>query len=60
MNKKEIISDPTEVANKFNEYFSNIAGKLQSKIYQHGNDFSKYLNNSNPYSFFIEPQIRMK
>ena len=55
MNKKEIISDPTEVANKFNEYFSNIADNLQSKIYQHGNDFSKYLNNSNPYTIFIEP-----
>ena len=51
----KLISDPSEVANKFNEYFSTIAEKLQSKIYHTGTDFMKYLSNINDDNFFIIP-----
>ena len=47
----KVISDPTEVANEFNNYFSTIASKLQSKIYHSGQDFNKYLLNRNEHSF---------
>ena len=50
----KIITDPIEVANSFNNYFSSIAEDLQGKIYQ-GNDFTKYLGNNNDHSFFIKP-----
>ena len=43
----KLISDPSEVANSFNEYFSTVADKLQSNIYHIGCDPSKYLNNMN-------------
>ena len=43
------------MAHHFNEYFSSIADKLQSKIYHLGQDYSKYLINMNPHSFFIKP-----
>ena len=38
-----ISSDPTEIANSFNNYFSSIASKLQGKIYHNGKDFTHYL-----------------
>ena len=55
LNENGIISEPVEVANAFNDYFSSIAGKLQAKIHQNGLDFTKYLLYNNPHSFFIEP-----
>ena len=42
MSNNEIISEPTEVADKFNHYFSSIAGKLQAKIYQNDFDFKVF------------------
>ena len=36
-------------------YFSTIAINLQSKIYHHGQEFTKYLNNRNQNNFFISP-----
>ena len=48
------ISDPTEIATTFNDYFSSIADELQGKIYD-GHDFTKYLTNRNEHSFFIRP-----
>ena len=50
-----ISSDPTEIANSFNNYFSSIASKLQGKIYHNGKDFTHYLKNSNEYNFFMNP-----
>ena len=50
-----MISDPIKIANEFNEYFSTIGSQLQGRIYHFGQDFSKYLTNSNEYSFFITP-----
>ena len=38
-----LINDPTEIANEFNSYFSNIAKKLQANIHSQGQDFNKYL-----------------
>ena len=53
--KNKLISDPYEVANNFNEYFSTIADKLQANIYQVGSDSSQYLTNMNEHNFFIKP-----
>ena len=48
----KLIFEPTETANAFNTYFSTIASDLQGKIYHQGQDFTKYLNNSNEHNFF--------
>ena len=39
----EIVTDPTKIAEGFNDYFTSIAEKLQQKIYGRVN-FTKYLN----------------
>ena len=51
----KLISEPVEVANKFNEYFSTIAENLQAKIYDTGTDFHQYLKDRNEHSIFIQP-----
>ena len=33
-------TEPKEIANAFNKYFSTIASDLQGKIYHHGQDFT--------------------
>ena len=43
------------MANCFNNYFSTIGSNLQDQIYYQGNDFSKYLQQPNVHSFFINP-----
>ena len=48
-----MVTEPIEVANQFNNYFSNIASKLQASIYTQGQDFNKYLKNNAEHSFFI-------
>ena len=53
MNNK-LISEPVEVANKFNEYFSTIAENLQAKIYDTGTDFHQYLKDRNEQSARID------
>ena len=50
-----MISDPIKIANEFNEYFSTIGSQLEGRIYHFGQDFSKYLTNSNEYSCYITP-----
>ena len=52
---EETISDPKVIADTFNNYFSTIAQKLQSKIFHHSHDYKKYLKNKNENSFFITP-----
>ena len=54
-NKGISISDPLEIANTFNLYFSSIGGDLQSKIHSSHTNFSKYLKNPNVNSLFISP-----
>ena len=51
----DLISDPKEIANTFNNYFFSIAKDLQGKIYHNGQDFTKYLTNRNKHNFFITP-----
>ncbi|MCH2405870.1 MAG: reverse transcriptase family protein, partial [Nitrosopumilus sp.] len=50
-----ISSDPTEIANGFNNYFSNIAGKLQKSLHVQDQDFNSYLQERSDHSFFIQP-----
>ena len=50
----EISSDPTQIANSFNDYFSDIGDKLQSKIHSAGVHFSKYLGSPNKHNFLFD------
>ena len=49
------ITDPSQIANVFNSYFSTIGETLQSKIHSSYLNFTKYLKNPNIHSFFISP-----
>ena len=51
----ELTTDPTLIAQEFNNYFSGIAGKLQASIYSQGQNFHDYLHNSSEQSLFIKP-----
>ena len=42
-----LISDPLKVANKFNDFYCNVAGKLCKKIPKVNNKFQDYLKNPN-------------
>ena len=42
-----LISDPLQVANKFNNYYLNVADKLCEKIPKRNNKFQDYLKNPN-------------
>ena len=55
MVNNDLISDPKEIANTFNNHFSTIAKELQGNIYHNGQDFTKYLTNRNEHNFFITP-----
>lgn len=51
-----IIDDPKEIANKFNDYFTNIGHSLANKIKQNDNNsFDKYLSGSYQSSLFLNP-----
>ena len=50
--KSETISDPTKIANSFNEYFSTIPDNIQDKKIQwYIKIFQEYLTNPTPNSF---------
>ena len=51
----KIITDPKEVGNHFNEYFSNIAQKMLGKQKLCKKDANVYLKNRIQNSFFISP-----
>ena len=51
---KGFISDPHEVANKFNNYFLNVAGKLSEKIPKKNSKFQDYLKNPNKSTFCLK------
>ena len=55
LDKGSTITDPSEIANSFNSYFSSIGETLQSKIHSSHLQFSKYLKNPNIHSLFISP-----
>ena len=52
-----VASTPSEIGEKFNEYFSNIASNLKSKIEMQENDrsYSAFLNDPVPLSIFLKP-----
>ena len=52
-NKKN--TNPADIANCFNDYFSNIGSKLADKIFPSKCDHLHYLKCSNPVSLFIKP-----
>ena len=49
------ITDPFQIANTFNSYFSSIAETLQKKIHSSHIHFTRYLKNPNVNSLFISP-----
>ena len=51
---KELSTDPTQIADGFNTFFSFIAKYLQSKIYFAGEDYTNYLNNPLNQRFLFE------
>ena len=51
----KINTNPVDIANCFNDYFSNIGSKLAEKIFPSKYDHLHYLKCSNPVSIFIKP-----
>ena len=51
----ELTSDPFRIANVFNNYFSSIGEKVQSKIRFSNKTYTDYLHVDNLNSFFITP-----
>ena len=49
-----LISDPLKVANKFNDFYLNIAAKLCDKIPHTNNKYQDYLKNPNKSKFTIK------
>ena len=47
-----IISDPTKIVDKFNNYFTNVAQELLKKLGKTSNKFQYYLKNANEHSCF--------
>ena len=55
----EISNNPNKIANGFNNYFSNVAEKLQGKIHSLGNEFSNFLKLQMKTSFYLN-QLTVK
>ena len=51
----KIISNNIEIAEEFNNYFSNIASKLASDIQPASVSFESFLSDPLPFSFFLKP-----
>ena len=51
----EIISDPSKIANKFNEYFINIGPGLAKTLPECERTFDYYLTSNYKNSFFLNP-----
>ena len=52
--KRLIISNKKTVANKFNDYFINVAQSLLKDLGESNNEFQDYLKNPNNHSFFLK------
>ena len=48
------ISDTTKIANKFNNYFTNVAQEVVKKLRKTNNKFQDYLKNPNEHSVFLK------
>ena len=55
--EKGFYTDPKEVANRFNAYFTNVAGKLVEKLNRTDQHFSNYLKTPISQSIFLKPII---
>ena len=49
------ITDPTDMSNVFNNYFTSIAEKTKSHIKFSPKHYTDYLSNTNTYTFFLTP-----
>ncbi len=49
------VTDANDIANVFNEYFTEVGKSLSDKLPVPKFDFSKYISDSNPYSRFLSP-----
>ena len=54
------ISNPMEIPNIFNNYFSSIATKTKLNISFSHEHFSDFLNYRSNISFFVSPQTKQK
>ena len=55
-----MLTDQKLVANKFNNYFVNVAGKLAKKIPKQNNKFQDFLKNPNKHSIFLEETTQLE
>ena len=56
----EFISNPVDIANKFNDYFQNVAMNLVDRLPKLRLPFQEYLASSNPSSIFFYPTTPYK
>ena len=55
LGNETLITDPTEISNKFNEYFVNVGPKLASKIPDSDANLSTFLGERTLNSIFLDP-----
>ena len=53
--QNDSIDNPERIANTFNNYISTIGEKTQAKINHSHKNYTDYLTNKNPDSFFLSP-----
>ena len=53
--QNDSIDNPERIANTFNNYISTIGEKTQAKINHSHKNYTDYLTNENPDSFFLSP-----
>ena len=54
----QVNTNPEQVAEHFNEFFTNIASKIDSKIVPSNTTYQNYLNNPHENSFFLSPTTK--
>ena len=55
---KEIVSDPVNVANHFNKFYTTVAKKLVEKLKNSTTCFQDYLSKPNENSMFVQPTCK--
>ena len=62
LHKEKTITDLEDIANSFNEYFSNTGPSLSEKIDMSGNDttYNDYLKKFSPLTFFLFISFRKR
>ena len=59
-NPEDIIKNPQEIANKFNEYFNNVGPGIANRLPTTNKAFNEYLSNKCRNSFFIKPVTKFE